>query len=656
MDNYKLKFQNGRNCTIECDSTKSFQDKINDAEIRFNSECIEINDKPIKKHSLGGFIVGATIGAILGNSVPAKTISKTASGVKRTAKNVTKSVKKQVKKFSGGGSTDNPEFEDNETDDISLWDNESLALYLGMSASWVKANREDAIEQAESLRDMSNEGYYAKGKKVAGVPRWWNKQVREYEFFVFNTETNKVWAGNEYQNDAKDELKEFLTDAPSLPLKVLSKRAITNKKINPLAYENWARGSEVIETIQKTFRKPEQMARGSKIKPKNNTQAVKGLVKDLENTPYAIGLAILRERLLTYSENDLRSLEKNPDAWQNPFISLGMYKDYYSRVAKELSFDSGKDNVKAVKGLVKDLENTPHAIGLAILRERLLTYAENDLKSMSKNPDAWSNPFISVGMYKDYANRVVEHLKFEFETGGMSSMAMAGAVPELAIADEVSKKLPETTSAIDKRLAERIYSNKPKWYEDRGMQYAGGGKVGDEITFKHWSGDIKTGTISEDLGNDNFEVQSGWGKVLVHKDDIVSGGKKFSGGGSTDNGGFIPNGYVTLIFNGKSYDFPARYEKVGENLVLEDINLVSSLHSAELKRYLRTEFNLWLENSNPASEYDEMYYGEDATYSVDGAVQSAIEIIDDELHELHKAKKPLNLDLDKHSEFMVGFE
>ena len=106
MDKYKLKFENGRNCTIECDTTQSFQDNITEAENRFNSECVEINDKPIKKHSLGGFLVGATIGSILGNSVPAKTISKTATGVKRTAKNVTRSVKKQVKKFDGGGSTD----------------------------------------------------------------------------------------------------------------------------------------------------------------------------------------------------------------------------------------------------------------------------------------------------------------------------------------------------------------------------------------------------------------------------------------------------------------------------------------------------------------------------------------------------------------------
>ena len=52
MDNYKLKFENGRNCTIQADNVISFQDKINDAENRFDSECVSINDKPIKKHSL----------------------------------------------------------------------------------------------------------------------------------------------------------------------------------------------------------------------------------------------------------------------------------------------------------------------------------------------------------------------------------------------------------------------------------------------------------------------------------------------------------------------------------------------------------------------------------------------------------------------------
>jgi hypothetical protein len=414
MDSYKLKFQNGRCCTIECDNKKSFQDKINEAENRFGSEVVEINGKAIKKHSLGGFLVGATIGAILGNSVPARTISKTVSGVKRTTKQVTKNVKKQVRKFdNGGGTSDLPHYK--VKDEIFVEYDDAMNY---------------CDENNLSYDEIIKTKQYAKG---GGVPRWWNKQVRDYQFFVFNTNTNKVWAGNEYESDAKDELKEFKLDNPDLPLKVLTKRAITNKKINPLAYENWVRSTEQFAEI-----------RGEK-----------------------------------------------------------------------------------------------------------------------------------------------------FADGGMSSMALAGASPQLAIADQISQRLPETTKAVDRKFAERVYSDKPKWYEDRGMQeygnggstinqtyqiqnsqgqfysrnmkgqtvwndssdmgyifdehemkdtllflkrsgfqdvkevpykkqYATGGTIGQAITFKHWAGDIKSGTITEELENGNYQVSSGFGNVLVNKDDIIS--------------------------------------------------------------------------------------------------------------------------------------
>jgi hypothetical protein len=114
-----------------------------------------------------------------------------------------------------------------------------------------------------------------------------------------------------------------------------------------------------------------------------------------------------------------------------------------------------------------------------------------------------------------------------FENGGMSSMAMAGAMPELAIADQISQRLPATTSAVDKRIAERIYSDRPSMWEDRGLKYyAKGGTIGQEITFKHWSGDTKNGTITEDLGDGNFQVSSGFGNVLVNQEDIISTGTK----------------------------------------------------------------------------------------------------------------------------------
>jgi hypothetical protein len=70
-------------------------------------------------------------------------------------------------------------------------------------------------------------------------------------------------------------------------------------------------------------------------------------------------------------------------------------------------------NSTAIKNLIEELEKIPHAIGLAILRERLLTYCERDLKAIEENPEQWNNAFIHSGMYKDFMNRVINNLKFE---------------------------------------------------------------------------------------------------------------------------------------------------------------------------------------------------------------------------------------------------
>ena len=84
---------------------------------------------------------------------------------------------------------------------------------------------------------------------------------------------------------------------------------------------------------------PSLFARGGGVNANNNDVRVKALIKNLDNTPYSIGLAILRERLLTYTENDLRVMEKKPTTFDNPIISRGMYKDYFNRVIEELKFD-----------------------------------------------------------------------------------------------------------------------------------------------------------------------------------------------------------------------------------------------------------------------------------------------------------------------------
>ena len=70
-------------------------------------------------------------------------------------------------------------------------------------------------------------------------------------------------------------------------------------------------------------------------------------------------------------------------------------------------------NKKVIKSLIKELENTPYEIGLAILRERLITIAEISKKGIEESPKDWDNPFISSGMYMDFCNRVINHLEFK---------------------------------------------------------------------------------------------------------------------------------------------------------------------------------------------------------------------------------------------------
>ena len=53
-------------------------------------------------------------------------------------------------------------------------------------------------------------------------------------------------------------------------------------------------------------------------------------------------------------------------------------------------------------------------------------------------------------------------------------------------------------------------------------KYASGGIVGQDITFNHWSGDIRKGIVTEQLEDGQYAVSSGFGSVLVNPDDIIS--------------------------------------------------------------------------------------------------------------------------------------
>ena len=75
------------------------------------------------------------------------------------------------------------------------------------------------------------------------------------------------------------------------------------------------------------------------MKTKTNKQVIKALLKELENTPYEIGLAILRERLITIAQISKMGIEENPEHWNNAFISSDMYLDFCNRVEKHLNFE-----------------------------------------------------------------------------------------------------------------------------------------------------------------------------------------------------------------------------------------------------------------------------------------------------------------------------
>lgn len=72
---------------------------------------------------------------------------------------------------------------------------------------------------------------------------------------------------------------------------------------------------------------------------KTNKQALKSLLKELENTPYEIGLVILRERMLHIAEISKQSIQSEPEAWNNAFISSDMYLDFCNIVEKHLNFE-----------------------------------------------------------------------------------------------------------------------------------------------------------------------------------------------------------------------------------------------------------------------------------------------------------------------------
>lgn len=72
------------------------------------------------------------------------------------------------------------------------------------------------------------------------------------------------------------------------------------------------------------------------MKTKTNKQRLKSLFKELENTPYEIGLVLLRERLITIAKISKEGIKENPEHWDNPFVSSYTYLEFCDRVLNHL--------------------------------------------------------------------------------------------------------------------------------------------------------------------------------------------------------------------------------------------------------------------------------------------------------------------------------
>jgi hypothetical protein len=459
MGSYKLKFENGRCCTVEADNKAELISKVKEAEDRFSCACKEVS---------GNFIDVPT---------PAKSKRKTSTKSKEVI-----DAEKELKKAKSS----------------------KISSYI-----------DDASKKLDQVYSKDTR-QFATGGKSDSVPRWWNKQVRPYMFFVFNTETNKVWAGNEYQEDAKDELKEFLESNPKLPLKVLTKRAITNKKINPLAYENWARSTEQLDAIRKFALGGMMVANEVSNRLPATTSAID---RRMAERIYSARPSRWEDRGLKYKTGGLTDDFADLYGGEVFLRSKGYYfdGDFYFQNNDEF-IEVSQGNVGNKYGIFY-YTTEPESISRGMLTKISESFDKGDNITLYTNAgvDLHSS---EKGKFK---NITVERLK-----GNYSQYAKGGGVREHN-GREYSFGRAWTNDHRHQNLKEDY---EVEMY-DRKRKYATGGTLGQEITFKHWTGDVRTGSITEDLGNGNFEVSSGFGSVLVNKNDIISGDKKFDTGGST---------------------------------------------------------------------------------------------------------------------------
>lgn len=530
MNEYKLTFENNRTCTIECEqSGKPLQDKINEAENRYNSPVAKINDKSVKKHNLGGFLVGAVIGGMLGKSVPAHTVSKTAKSVKSNTKKVVRSVKKQVKKFDDGGMIElfyvmdtnkNVKNISKNYEDANKFLEKSLK-YNG-SIGYANVPKEDWEQEKISIANIKRfdvGGMITKDDiEILGISRnlltdrEWEQILRMIKYgqisgtYILKDENYKdVKPEREYEWHLKEKLfgeggvtlKQFYKTQPSInELEGVKVKDINTGTIGYLYLPDASSlGSTVWVDAYKdssdngNYHDVEDLI---VLEDKYGSKYEKGgPVGSSEEVPDVIETLVLEENVNKDGDTFKRKVYENIFSFL-PEIKISASGTITNRY--------GNNKEELQNAIMQFIRKTPYSVqhnyynslkpGDILIYNNIENYRNNELIMATKG----NNPRFIYGWSK-------------FSPGWIEVVETNIFVPDYA------KEMGFSLSNLRRKPRGMDFDGKPI--------YADGGLVGKQIVFERY-GEEKIGKITEDLGNGKLVVVSGSGSHAVTPDKIIS--------------------------------------------------------------------------------------------------------------------------------------
>ena len=556
---FKVDFANGRCTTISCDSNEEAKKELLSVQNRFNSKIIAVNDQPIEKLSLGGFLLGSILGGILGNELAKSGVSKTAKTIKSTTKKTISKTKKAIAEFRTTS---------NSPKKMSV-ERKFVNKSEDYEVRYAKQSNPSRVGYKQNKKYKQGGGVSKSGFAIMQRGELRTDAFKRVEFFP--TIEKALWAMSHipfYKSLTKEEKTKLVVPytktkfegGGNVEEEVFIKYINKDKGFKPDTKEfssyaeamEWGKAN--IEkfnpdSINYKFAKGGGTQKKTKINKKYTHFAVSketGKIRDAWETLDDI------ETLKYYANIDLKDNDLNPKDFNilsnktlirrgvDPYDSDNWTKtSEYAKGGGVGSMDKWFVTIDYYEPSVKEDRSG----------NKLSFYMKTFKVEASSKEEAFTKATDLYNSVKANKNRQIERINAfklpSYATGGMSGMGMAAASPHFAIADQISQRLPATTAAIDKNFAERVNPNRSNIWEDRGLQkMATGGTIGQEIVFDRW-GETATGTITEKMANGNFSVVSGMSSYLVEPSQVISinphtektkQGWFFANGGSVNTG------------------------------------------------------------------------------------------------------------------------